>query len=194
MKKKIDPFKIKKTRNKDDIESIKPPPEVAVAVDRFNASHELVRHHMSELSVQREIIMNYALDTHSQRLTDEDKNRSFKILGVEKTVTFVAVDGSGQITGDELAEFQTEWGKAAAKTLIVKDWNNVRVNGEVLVKNFDVIMKVLEKLPPKILQNLFWPISLKAVKGAVDKAKPWAKSSDKMRRIIEQLKLRNYIK
>ena len=56
------------------------------------------------------------------------------------------------------------------------------------------MVEALQQLPKDVLDNLFKPMLLKARPGAVEKAKKHAKSAEELRELIQQLKIRNYIR
>ena len=61
-------------------------------------------------------------------------------------------------------------------------------------ENWQEVMQNPKALPEDVLENLFKPMLLKAKSGAVERAKKYAKTQDELLEIIQQLKIRNYIR
>jgi hypothetical protein len=109
-------------------------------------------------------------------------------------VTYVVMDASAGITEEELESFKERWGEKAADDLITRDFASIRFDGEVFEANYDAIVEALQVLPKDVLENLFKPMLLKAKSGAVERAKKYADSAEELRELIQQLKIRNYIR
>ena len=193
--KKGDPFKTRKTREPvpDAGDVLTPPESVAQAVDQFREFQEQAKHFEGEATVQKDLILEYGQDQYSKRVT-KGLNRSFKILGEQSMVTFVAMDASSGLTEEELASFSERWGEKAADDLITRDLASIRFDPEVLEANYEAVVKALQVLPPDVLQSLFKPMLMKAKSGAVEKAKKYAKGAEELQELIQQLKIRLYIR
>jgi len=193
---KINPFKTRKTREPapDTGDTLTPPDEVAEAVDAFRESQEQMKHYEGEATIHKNEIMDYGAAEFAKRAI-AGKTKSFKILGEQSMVTFVAMDASAGLSEEEVEHFVERWGKKAAEDLITKDLGSIRFDPEVLEANYDAVVEALqEALPEKVLENLFRPLLMKAKPGAVEKAKQFAKNAEELRELIQQLKIRNYIR
>jgi hypothetical protein len=192
---KIDPFKTKKTKSPaaEGNDTLTPPPEVAQAIDAFRECQDQAKHFEGEATIHKDLIVDYAQGEYTKRVFG-GLSKSFKVLGDETMVTYVVMDSSAGLTEEDAAEFTERWGREAAEELIVRDFNSVKFDAEVLEANYDAVVGALQKLPPEVLENLFKPMLMKAAPGAVEKAKHFAKKPDEMRELIKQLKIKNYIK
>lgn len=194
-KAKASPFKTRKTREAAPQvgDTLTPPEEVAQAVDAFRECQEQAKHFEGEATVHKDQIMDYGAAEFSKRAL-KGMNRSFKILGEQSMVTFVAMDASAGLSEEEVEAFSERWGKKAADELITRDLASIRFDPEVLEANYDAVVKALEALPEDVVENLFRPMLMKAKPGAVEKAKKFAKNAEDLRELIQQLKIRNYIR
>jgi hypothetical protein len=192
---KLDPFKTKKTKTPSPVanDTITPPKEIAKAIDAFRDAQEQAKHFEGEATIHKDAIVDYSQEEYTKRVLS-GVNKSFKILGEETMVTFVVMDSSAGITEEDLGEFTDRWGKEAAEELIVRDYASIRFDGEVLEANYDAVVEALQKLPPEVLENLFKPMLLRAVPGAVEKAKAYVKDPEELRDLLKDLKIKNYIK
>jgi hypothetical protein len=109
-------------------------------------------------------------------------------------VTYVVMDASAGLTEEEVEAFAERWGDKAAEDLITKDFASIRFDGQVLEANYDAIEEALKRLPQEVLESLFKPMLMKAKSGAVERAKNYAKTPDELKQLIEQLKIKNYIR
>ena len=192
---KSDFFKTRKSREPEAQEgdTITPPEEIAQAIDQFRDAQEQAKHFEAEATIQKDAINDYSRREYSKRVI-KGKNRSFKLLGDQSMVTYVVMDASAGLTEEEAEAFRDQWGDKAADDLITRDFASIRFDGEVLEANYDAVVAALGALPKDILENLFKPMLLKAKSGAVEKAKKYAKSPDELLELIQQLKIRNYIR
>ncbi len=194
-KAKSDVFKTRKTREPQQVagDTITPPEDIAQAIDAFRDAQEQMKHFEGEATVQKDAINEYSLTEYSKRVL-KGKNKSFKLLGDQSMVTYVVMDASAGITEDELEAFKERWGEKAATALVTRDFASIRFDGEVLEANYEAVVEALEALPKDVLENLFKPMLLKAKPGAVEAAKQFAKTPAELRELIQQLKIRNYIR
>ena len=194
-KKKNDLFKTRKTREPEAQagDTLTPPKPVAQAIDLFREAQEQARHFEGEATIQKDVILDYSQREHAKRLL-KGKGKSFKVMGEQSMVTYVVMDSSAGLTEEDVDSFSERWGKDAADDLIVRDFASIRFDGAVLEANYDVIAKALQSLPKDILENLFKPMLMKAKPGAAEKAKEYVKSSEDLAEILQQLKIKNYIR
>lgn len=192
---KNDFFKTRKTREPDQEagDTITPPEEIAQAIDAFRDAQEQFKHFEGEATVQKDAINEYSLKEYSKRVM-KGKTRSFKLLGEQSMVTYVVMDASAGLTEEDVEAFKEQWGEKAAEDLITRDFASIRFDGEVLEANYDAVVEALQALPKDVLENLFKPMLLKAKPGAVERAKNHVKSAEELREIVQQLKIRNYIR
>lgn len=192
---KTDPFKTRKQREAEPqaADTLTPPGEVAEAIDAFREAQEQAKHFEGEATVQKDIIMDYGQTEFSKRAI-KGMNRSFKILGDQSMVTFVAMDASAGLTEEDVEAFKERWGEKAADELITRDLASIRFDPEVLEANYEAVVGALQKLPSDIVDALFKPMLMRATPGAVETAKKFAKNAEELREIIQQLKIRNYIR
>ena len=188
-------FKTRKTREPEQTigDTLTPPEEIQQAIDAFREAQEQAKHFEGEMTIQKDAINEYSLTEFAKRVL-KGKPRSFKLLGEQSMVTYVVMDASAGLTEDDVEAFRDRWGEKAAEELITPDFASIRFDGEVLEANYDAIVKALESLPKEILENLFKPMLLRAKPGAVERAKHYAKTPEDLREIIQQLKIRNYIR
>ena len=193
--KKTDPFKTKKnkTPTEKSNDTITPPAEIAQAIDSFREAQDQYKHFEGEMTIHKDEIMNFSSKEYAMRVLNGLKS-SFKILGDESMVTYVAMDSSAGLTEEDVAEFEQRWGKKAADELIVRDFGSVRFDAAVLEANYDAVVEALQGLPDGVLQHLFKPMLMKAKSGAVDLAKSHAKTPEEMKEILQNLKMKNYIR
>jgi hypothetical protein len=194
-KPKSDVFKTRKTREPEQVagDTITPPAEIAQAIDAFRDAQEQAKHFEGEATVQKDAINDYSLGEFAKRSL-KGKNHSFKLLGEQSMVTYVVMDASAGLTEEDVEAFKERWGEKAADDLIARDFASIRFDGEVLEANYEAVVEALQTLPKDVLENLFKPMLLKAKKGAVERAKNYAKSPQELRELIQQLKIRNYIR
>lgn len=193
--KKIDPFKTKKTRTETAPagDTFTPPHHVAEAIDSFREAQEQAKHFEGEATLHKSVILEYAEGEYAKRLVS-GKPKSFKLLGDETMITYVVMDASAGITDDEAEEFARQFGEKAAETLIVRDFGSVKFDAKVLEANYDAVVEALQVLPPEVLENLFKPMLHKAVPGAAEKAKTFAKKPEDLLEVLKALKIKNYIR
>jgi len=188
-------FKTRKTREPEleAGDTITPPEDIQQAIDAFRDAQEQMKHFEGEATVQKDAINDFALKEYSKRV-QKGKGRSFKLLGDQSMVTYVVMDASAGLTEEEVEAFKERWGEEAADELITRDLASIRFDGEVLEANYEAVTEALQSLPKDVLENLFKPMLMKAQKGAVEKAKSYAKNADELQELIRQLKIRNYIR
>ncbi|MEO5968740.1 MAG: hypothetical protein ABIQ95_02335 [Bdellovibrionia bacterium] len=193
--KKVDPFKTKKTRTvlSESNDTITPPKEVAKAIDSFRECQDQAKHFEGEATIHKDLIMNYSNKEYSKRLYN-GMSKSFKILGDETMVTYVVMDSSAGLTGEDAEDFKKRWGKSAAEKLITRDFGSIKFDPKVLEANYDAVVGALQTLPEQVLENLFKPMLMKASPGAVEIAKEFVKTPEDMKDLIKQLKIKNYIR
>jgi hypothetical protein len=194
-KKKTDLFKTRRSREPEAQadDTLTPPKPVAEAIDSFREAQEQAKHFEGEATVQKDIVLDYSQREYTKRVL-KGKNRSFKILGETSMVTYVVMDASAGLTEEEVEAFQERWGDKAAEDLITKDFASIRFDGQVLEANYDAVEEALSRLPQEVLESLFKPMLMKAKSGAVERAKNYAKTPDELKQLIEQLKIKNYIR
>jgi|GEM_PF-3013420 len=193
--KKTDPFKTRKTREpkQEAGDVLTPPSDVAHAVDQFREFQEQAKHFEGEATVQKDIILDYGQGEYVKRVL-KGMNRSFKVMGDQSMVTFVAMDTSSGLTEEEVEAFTEKWGEKAAEDLITRDLGSIRFDAEVLEANYDAVVEALKVLPDDVIENLFKPMLMKAKSGAVERAKKYAKGAEELRELVGQLKIRTYIR
>lgn len=174
-------------------DTLSPPDNIARAIDAFRDAQEQAKHFEGEATIQKDFINDYAIKEFSKRAI-KGKNKSFKLLGDQSMVTYVVMDTSAGITEEELNSFKERWGEEAADDLITRDFASIRFDGEVFEANYDAIVRALQVLPKEVLDNLFKPMLLKAKSGSVERAKKYAEDAEELRELIQQLKIRNYIR
>jgi hypothetical protein len=94
-KKRVDPFKTKKTKTEttDANDTLSPPPEVAEAIDAFREAQDQAKHFEGEATIHKDTILRFSEEEYVKRLLS-GKNKSFKVLGEETRVTYVVMDAS----------------------------------------------------------------------------------------------------
>lgn len=194
-KKKVDPFKTRKTKTEvtKETDTVTPPVEIAQAIDSFRECQDQAKHFEGEATIHKDAIMAFAQDEYAKRAM-RGMDKSFKILGDETMVTFVIQDSSAGLTDEDVEEFAHKWGEDAAEELITRDLRSIRFDPNVLAANYEQIVEALQVLPEEILNNLFKPMLMMAQPGALEKAKKYAKTPDELLEIISALKLKNYIR
>ncbi len=192
---KSDFFKTRKTRETEQEagDTLTPPAEIKEAIDAFRDAQEQAKHFEGEATVQKDAINEYSLKEFSKRAL-KGKGRSFKLLGDQSMVTYIVMDASAGLTEEDVEAFKERWGDEAADDLIARDFASIRFDGEVFEANYDAIVEALQTLPKEVVENLFKPMLLKAKSGAVERAKQYVKSPEELKEMIQQLKIRNYIR
>jgi hypothetical protein len=194
-KKKVDPFKTKKTKTEasDASDTISPPAEVAEAIDAFREAQDQAKHFEGEATIHKDTILRFSEEEYVKRLIG-GKNKSFKILGDETMVTYVVMDASAGLTEEDAEEFAKNFGQEAAEDLIVRDYSSVKFDAKVLEANYDAVVEALQTLPPEVLENLFKPMLMKAAPGAAERAKQYAKKANDLLEMLKALRIKNYIR
>lgn len=194
-RKKVDPFKTRKTKTPapDANDTLTPPESIAQAIDSFREAQDQYKHFEGEMTLYKEPILNYTTEEYAKRLLN-GMNGSFKVLGEETMVTYVVMDSSAGLSEEDVAEFAQSWGKEAAESLIVRDFASIKFDGAVLEANYDAVVAALQNLPETVLNNLFKPMLMKSRPGAAELAKRYAKTPEEMKEILRQLKIKNYIR
>jgi hypothetical protein len=193
--KKASIFKTRKTRETtpQSGDTLSPPREIARAIDAFREAQEQMKHFEGEATVQKDAVNDYSRREYAKRVL-KGKNKSFKLLGEQSMVTYVVMDASAGLTAEDVEAFTERWGEKAAADLIQPDLASVRFDGEVFEANYEAIEEALQSLPKDVLENLFKEGLQKAKKGAVERAKKYAKNPEELLELIQQLKIRNYIR
>ena len=188
-------FKTRKTREPeaDAGDTLTPPAPIAQAIDAFREAQEQAKHFEGEATVQKDMVLEYSQREYTKRVL-KGKNRSFKILGEQSMVTYVVMDASAGLSEEDVEAFTERWGEKATEDLITRDLASIRFDPEVLEANYDAVVEALQSLPKDIVDNLFKPMLLKAKPGSVERAKKYAKSAEELSELIQQLKIRNYIR
>ena len=193
---KVDPFKTRKSKTEVSGragDTLSPPAKVAQAIDAFRAAQDQAKFFEGEATIHKDTILSYSEEEYVKRLLT-GKKKSFKLLGEETMVTYVVVDSSAGLTEEDVKDFAKTYGKKAAEELIVRDFSSVKFNAEVLEANYDLVVEALQLLPPKVLDNLLKPMLMKAVPGAAERAKTYAKKADDLLEMLKDLKIKNYIR
>jgi hypothetical protein len=193
---KSDIFKTRKSRETEQVsagDTLTPPEEIQQAIDAFRDAQEQMKHFEGEATVQKDAISDYSLKEYTKRVL-KGKAKSFKLMGEQSMVTYVVMDASAGLTEEEVDNFKENWGEEAADDLITRDLASIRFDGEVFEANYDAIVEALQVLPKDVLDNLFKPMLMRAKSGAVERAKKYAKNADELRELIQQLKIKNYIR
>lgn len=194
-KKKVDPFKTRKTKEEPKVagDTINPPKEVAEAIDQFREAQDQAKHFEGEATIHKNTILAYSEEEYVKRLIG-GKNTSFKVLGEETMVTYVVMDSSAGLSDDDVEEFARNFGEKAAEDLITRDFASIKFDAKVLEANYDAVVDALQALDPEILENLFKPMLHKARPGAAEGAKHYAKKPDDLLEMLKALKIKNYIR
>lgn len=194
-KPKADPFKTHKSKDLEPKanDTLSPPEEVATAIDSFREAQEQAKHFDGEAQVQKEAVLRFAQAEYAKRALSGTES-SFKIVGHEAMVTFVATDSSAGLTDDDVAQISERWGEAAADELVVRDFGSIRFDADVLEANYDKVVEALQALPEDVVERLFKPMLLKARAGIVERARKYAKTPEELQELMRALKIKNYIK
>jgi len=194
-KKKVDPFKMRKTKTEvtKETDTVTPPPEIAQAIDSYRECQDQAKHFEGEATIHKDTIMGFAQDEYAKR-SMKGMSKSFKIMGDETMVTYVIQDSSAGLTEEDVEEFSNRWGEDAAQDLITRDLRSIRFDPNVLAANYEAIVEALQVLPEEILDNLFKPMLMMASTGVIDKAKKYAKTPEELLEIISALKVKNYVR
>lgn len=192
---KVDPFKTKKTTSAPPKvnDTVTPPEKVALAIDAFRECQEQAKHFEGEATIHKDLIMEFAGEEFCRRAINGIED-SFKILGDDTMVTYVVTDSGAGLTEEDLEAFAEKWGAEAAEELITRDFASIRFDAKVLEANYDAVVNALQVLPEDILQNLFKPMLMKARPNAVGTAKRIAKTPAKLREMMNELRMKHYIK
>lgn len=193
--KRVDPFKTKKakTETRTAGDTLTPPAEVAQAIDAFREAQDQMKHFEGEMTIHKNTVLSFSEEEYVKRLL-AGKNKSFKVLGDETMVTYVVMDASAGLTDEDAEEFSRNFGKEAAEELIVRDYGSIKFDPKVLAENYDAVVEALQTLPSDVLDNLFKPMLMKAVPGAAEAAKRYAKKPDDLLEMLKALKIKNYIR
>lgn len=193
--KKIDPFKTAKTRKTtgSKMETVKPPEAIAQAIDSFRKATEQAKHFQGEATVYKEAITEFSQKEYAKR-AQNGKTTNFKLSGTESMATYIVQDSSSSLSEEEVEAIAEEFGEEAAEDLTCKDYASLRFDPEVLEANFDAVLTALRTLPDEVLENLFKPMALKAVPGAVTEAAKYTKDAEDFLKLMTLLKIKNYVR
>ena len=193
--KRVDPFKIKKTKTPVTTanDTVTPPPEVARAIDAFRDAQDQYKHFEGEMMIFKDQIISFSAQEYAERLMN-GQNKSFKILGEETSVTYVIMDASAGLTEEDVAEFSQRWGEDLAEELIVRDFGSIKFEPAVLEANYDAVVEALQVLPDEVLTHLFKPMAMKARTGAAETIKKRVKTAADAQDILRAIKMKNYIR
>ena len=192
---KKDPFKTKKSKAEETqvSDTVAAPAEISEIIDQFRDAQEQAKHYEAEATVHKDAILNFAKNIYSQRARS-GLSKSFKINGDQSIVTYVVMDSSAGLTEDDLDLIKERWGNEAAEDLVVKDFRSIRFDPKVLEAHYDQVVKALQTLPDEVLENLFKPMLMKAAPHAMEKITKYATSPDDLSELIQDLKLKHYIR
>lgn len=195
--KKINPFTASASKSPaksgSKLDVLNTPKDISKAVDSFKKLQSEIKHLEGEATLVKNQVTDFARDRFAERVLN-DKYNNFKLQGTDQVVSFIAQDASAGLSEDDVDQIKEEFGSKAAKALVVDDLSSLRFNPETLNDNFDMILKALQTLPNEILDNLFKPMLKKASPEAVKKATSFAKDQDELKRLIQLLKIKNYIR
>lgn len=192
---KIDPFKIKKSSGKASgkLAGVKTPDNIADAVDAYREAQDKVKHFEGEAAIYKDTILSYSKSEYARRArTGETEN--FKLFGNKAMAMYIVMDSSSGLSDEDVSRVSSEFGEKAAKELTENDYKSLKFNPEVLEANYNQIVAALQTLPNEILENLFSPMALKTSKDVVSKASKYAKTDEDLQRLMEILKVKNYIR
>lgn len=198
-RKTIDPFRIKQTHNtsaRTPPDVVTPPEAVASAVDAFRAAADQAKHIEGEATVYKNLVFEFGKGEYAKRAM-HGKTASFKILGKEEVVMFISADKGSGLTEEDVATLAAELGpdgEAKAASLVTKDYSSIRFNPDVLEKHYEAVVEALQTLPPEVLENLFLPGAMVAVKGAGEMLRAHAKDAAHYERLLDLAKITLYIK
>ena len=194
-KKKVDPFKTKKTSKQTAKinDTLTPSQEIMEHIDAFREAQEQAKHYEAEATIHKDAIMRYAQEEYCTRLHN-GLNKSFKVLGDETMVTYVVMDASSGLTEEDVESFAERWGENAAEELIVRDFRSIRFDPKVLEAHYDAVVEALQTLPEEVIEKLFKPMLLKSAPEALEKAKKYAKTNEEMLEMIKELRMKHYLK
>ena len=191
---KTSPFKVQKSKAaKADTASLIAPKKIAKNIDSFREYQDQAKHYESLAAAHKVEIVVYAKKNYSERIMN-GQGGSFKIIGEESQVTWVASTGSAALSAEDEAIIKDKWGKKAAKELLTPDFSSLKFDAKVLEANYDMVAQALKALPSEVLENLFKPMAMKASKDALDKAHEFVKTPEEMSEVCAILKLKNYIR
>jgi hypothetical protein len=174
-------------------DTVTPSDDVAHAIDMFRKAQEQALHFEGEALVYKDTILHFAEDEYVRRLM-EGAGSSFKILGAESQVTYIATDASSGLSDEDVELIIQRWGKQAADELIMHDFRTIRFDEKVLEAHYDEVVEALQALPVPVLEKLFKPMLMKTKPGAVDTAKRYAKNRDDLKALLRYLKVKHYLK
>ena len=192
---KKDPFKTRKTRAtlKAEDQKVEAPEAIKEAIDRFRDYQDQSKHYDGEATIFKDEILEFAQGEYAKRFFN-GQEKSFRVDGNEAGVTYVVMDSSAGLTDDDVESFAARWGEEAAEALIKRDFRSIRFDPKVLEANYDEVVEALQQLPEDVLENLFRPMLMMAVPGALDKAGKYAKSQEELLELMQDLKIKNYIR
>ena len=194
--KKIDPFKVKSSKTgtaRPKAGQVKTPDDIASAVDSYREAQDKVKHFEGEAAMYKDTILAYTKSEYCRRALDGD-TANFKVSGKVAQAMYIVMDASSGLTEEDRDLVVGEFGEKAAEELIERDFRSLKFNAEVLEANYEAVVAALQKLPPEILETHFSPMMMKTSKEVISKAKKHAKDEAGLQRLIEILKVKNYIR
>jgi hypothetical protein len=193
---KGDPFKTRKTRQTEKkvaADTVTPNAEIAQAIDEFREAQEQAKHFEGEATIHKDKILEYCKGEYAKRLLS-GKPKSFKVLGDESMVTYIVMDSSAGLTEEDAAYISEKWGEEAAEDLLTRDFRSIRFDEKVMEAHYDKIVEALQTLDDDILEHLFKPMLMKTKSDISHLVKKYAKSSDEIEELLNDLKVKHYIK
>ena len=194
-KQKVDPFKTKKSKTevREENSTLTPPDEIKQAIDAFRQCQDQAKHFEGEGTVHKDVVLEYCQEEYSKRVFN-GQDKTFKVLGDETMISYVIMDSSAGLADEDLEAIKERWGEEAAEELVDRDVRSIRFDPKVLEANYDAVVSALQTLDPDVLENLFKPMLMKAKSGAIEKAKKYAQTPEELKEIMDQLKIKNYIR
>lgn len=195
-KSKIDPFKTQKTKvptSKSKTEIVEVPKNIAIAIDKFRDAIEKAKNYEGEATVYKQEITDFAKKEYTKRFF-KGKNKNFKLFGNESSVMYIVMDSGAHLNPYEIEQLRKDYGDDFINELTEQSFNTVKFNQETLEKHYEQIVEALQVLPEEILENLFMPVPIKAVKGALNRSLKYLNTENEFEQVINNLKIKNYIK
>lgn len=191
VKKLKDPFK--KTRKTATSASKKPeietPFEVCQAITEFKEIKEEISGLEGQLTGIKGTIMAFGKDEFVRQCSNGNFS-GFKLLGNDCHVSYVAQDRSKGMSDEQVETIAEVYGDDVAGNIIVEDLASLKFNTAVLEANYDAVVKALQTLPAAVMENLFKPMTQKAVPVRL----LYKETGEKFRDALDDLGMTHYVK
>ena len=149
------------------LDLVKAPPELAVKIDAYINLLRDIKRKQRELQTLRGPIADFGKKVRADRIASGQPDESFKLEGHATAVSYVCAEDSGEISLEEFADLEKEFGPLA-RQLLALDFYGFRLDPFVLKENLNLVLDTIMRLPNGIGQKILKPMPLTLKKNWSD--------------------------